>query len=319
MKPLVSIVIVSYNTRQLVKDCIESIYNQVRGIPYEIVVVDNASSDGSQEMIRQEYPDVILIANDRNVGFGVASNTGVSKCTGSYLMFLNSDTVLLEDTVSVLLAFLKGKPNAGIVGPVVLLSDGIPQPKSCGNFPCLRVVCNDAFFLSKLFGGNKLFSGMHFPSDEINGEETEVDWISGVCMLMQKSLFLEVGGFDPSFFMYSEDIDLCWKVKKRGLTVFRLNTTRIIHQCGASSRTESQKVKNSILQQRNLLALLHRNYGSRELFLIRSFMVAGLVIRAIAAFPGFIIGNSEIGLKWNCSVARLKDLVRDDRSSMSGI
>ncbi len=314
MKPLVSIIIVNYNTRQLIKDCIKSIYDRVKGVSYEVVVVDNASSDGSQEMIKQEFPEVLLIANDKNAGFGVANNIGASRCSGSYIMFLNSDTVLPEDTVTILLNFLRSKPKAGIVGPAVVLPDGKPQPKTCGNFPGPRIIFNDAFFLSELFGKNELFSGMHIKTDQIKGEVLEVDWISGVCMLMEKSAFWEVGGFDPRFFMYSEDIDLCWKFKKKGLSIFRLNTSKIIHHCGASSKTDNQKIKNSILQQRNLLTILSKNLGNRELLLIKSFLLIGLFFRTIIAFPGLITRNSEIILKWNSSIARLKDLIKKNYS-----
>ncbi len=310
-EPLVSIIIVSYNTRELLRACLNSIYEHVRGVTFEIVVVDNASSDGTVEMVHNEYPAVKLISSKKNLGFGVANNVGAQKSHGSFLVFLNSDTVLHEDTISVLLGYLQKTQRAGIVGPAVYLPDGTLQPRTCGNYPKIRVIINDALLLSKLFPGNRYFQGMHLEENALDSrkEIVEVEWISGVCMLTTKRLFHQVGGFDPDYFMYTEDVDLCRRIRKNGWSVFRINSTSIVHYCGASSKTEADKIRNSVLQQENLMKMLEKTVPPAEVLLARLFLTAGLVLRLIGAAVGCVTGNKSHKFLWKSSVARLRALL----------
>ncbi len=308
-KPRVSIIIVSYNTRELLRDCLKSIYKHVRGVTWEAVVVDNGSTDGSVEMVQTEYPSVRLIVNNQNLGFGVANNIGAKKSSGTYLMFLNSDTVLVEDTVNTLQKYMEKEPGVGIVGPAVFLADGQLQPKTCGNYPVLRIIFNDALLLSRLVPVKRYFPGMHLEDDDLTGDTMEVDWVSGVCMLIRKDLFQEVGGFDPDYFMYTEDIDLCWRIKRAGWKVVRVNITSIIHYCGASSKTDADKIRNSIMQQRNLLKMISKSSENMELFLAKTFIVIGLTLRLTVALLRSIYGHKSSNFLLISSIARLKDLL----------
>ena len=309
MEPTVSIIIVNYNTKKLISNCLNSIYKHVRKSPVEIVVVDNASTDGSSNMIKEKYPGVVLVRNKENVGFGIANNIGVSHSKGTYLMFLNSDALLLEDTVSIFLNLFEKYPSVGLLGPSVILNDGKLQPKTCGNFPNVMRIFNDSFFLSKLSGKIKLFEGIHINPQKLKDNITEVDWISGVCMFTSREVFQKIGGFDPKFFMYAEDIDLCWRCKKNGWHILRINSTVIKHLCGGSSTTVEQKVRNSILQQRNLLNIISMNHGIKTTLLIKIILFFGLFLRSSLAFPGLLIGNDNCKIKFRTSIARIKDIL----------
>jgi GT2 family glycosyltransferase len=306
MNPELSIIIVNYNTRDLLRACLTSIYDQSSTYPIEIIVVDNASSDGSADMVHTCFPEVILVQSQKNVGFGMANNIGVSRSKAQYLVLLNSDTILLEDTPGALIDFLKSRPRAGAVGPNVFLPDGQRQPKICGDLPALGKIVNDSLLLSALFPRSKQFRGLNLESPD--SYRTEVGWISGVCMAMPKRAYDQVGGFDARYFLYAEDMDLCRRLKSAGWAVFHLNRHGIVHHCGASSKTEAQRLRNALLQQRHFVTLMTQSMPPAQSIAAKLVLGAGLGIRIVIGVLAHAAGRAESAFLLRSSFLRLRDL-----------
>ena len=277
--PLVSFIIVSYNTRQLLADCLASVQAQTRGVAYEIIVVDNHSTDGSVEMLAAQFPKVRRIENPDNPGFGAANNQGFAVSRAPFVLLLNSDTVLREDTASRLLGFLKTDPNAAAVGPLVLLMDGTRQPKTFGLLPSARVIFNQSFLLSRLFPRSRFFAGIFV--EQPAARVTQVGWVSGVCMLIRREAYAQVGGFDPAFFLYAEDLDLCRRFGEAGWRVYRIQDFPILHLGGGSSKSEAVVLRNGILQQRNFLKLVDASTGRLGRAFARTALATGLLLRVL--------------------------------------
>ncbi|CAN5193947.1 N/A [soil metagenome] len=221
---MISIIILSYNTKQLLHACISSILAHLPQTAYEIIVVDNDSKDASVAMIKHDFKQVRLIENKENGGFAKGINIGVTKAKGEYLLFLNSDAELMDDNLLRLLAHFEQK-KVGVVGGLLSNANGSAQ-RSSGKFYTLAQV-----FLTLLLGdkGEQLMQ-----SHSIQ----ETDWVSGGFMLMRKELFEELGGFDENFFMYVEDMELCYRVKLKKYTVLINPTVRVLHVGhGSSNRT----------------------------------------------------------------------------------
>lgn len=224
----VSIIIVNWNTRALLVDCLRSIGEKVSGISYETIVVDNASSDGSAEAVRGEFSGVTVLESGENLGFGRANNLGASVARGDYLFFLNSDTVLLNDAVSVLFGYLKVNPQCGIVGGNLTDGNGVPIHSHSLALPSpftdlTRLVPR---FQRLRYGNNWTYNHTERPM--------RVAYVTGADMMMPRSLFEELGGFDPAFFMYYEETELTSRVRNRGYSVYSVPQARITHFKGGS-------------------------------------------------------------------------------------
>jgi len=231
----VSFIIVNYNTKILLRQCINSIYQHTKDIDFEIIVVDNASSDDSTEMIKCEFPKVILIQSKENLGFGKANNLGAKHALGNFLFLLNSDTILLENSLKILTEYYEkmSDPGIAVVGCRLLDINRKPQI-SFGNFPS---------FYQELFefGPSKLFRTFYnerlSPGVAGRGSKVkEVDYISGADMFFKKAIFDKVGGFDEDFFMYFEETELCFRLKRLGYKIIWNPNTSIIHYGGASEQ-----------------------------------------------------------------------------------
>jgi GT2 family glycosyltransferase len=278
-KPQVSIIIVNYNTRQLLADCLASVKAQTLGVSFEIIVVDNHSTDGSLEMLEAKFPSVRRIANPDNPGFGAANNQGVAISRAPFVLLLNSDTVLREDTASRLHSFMQTDPRAAAAGPLVLLMDGTRQPKTFGQLPSARVIFNQSFMLSQAFPRCRFFAGIFV--EKPAARVSQVGWISGVCMLIRREAYVQVGGFDPAFFLYAEDLDLCRRFGEAGWRVYRIQDYALLHLCGGSSKSEAVVLRNGILQQRNFLKLVDASTGRPGRTFARAALAAGLLLRVL--------------------------------------
>ena len=232
----ISVVIVSYNVSSFLDQALTTVKDAAKGLEYEIFVVDNASSDDSVEMVRSKHPKVKLIANKENVGFGSANNQALELAAGKYILILNPDTVLRHDTLRIMIDFLDNHPKAGAAGCKVINPDGSLQLACRRGFP----TPGGAFFkmvgLSNLFPKSKTFGAYNLTY--LDPESlTEVDAISGSFMMLRKQALSEVGFFDEDFFMYGEDLDLCYRIKHAGWKIFYVPTTEIIHFKGESTKT----------------------------------------------------------------------------------
>ena len=307
----ISIVIVSFNTVSYLKECLTAVYTHVKSMP-EVIVVDNASSDGSVEMMKVEFPEVICLETGENLGFGIANNLGVAHASQPYVMLLNSDAILTTDTASQLMQYLASHNDVSCVMPrIVLPVTGSVQPKTFGYIPTAKHIFMQSLGLNCLFPSCDFFKGTD--GDKRWATEMQVDWVSGVCMVMRTKDYLSVGGFDARFFMYCEDVDLCMKLSKLG-KIMVYDDYPVMHYGGASSKSIAAKVRNSVLQQRHLLMIVHDYYGLTQAFLARIFIGMGLLLRIVAGMaktPSQGILNNEA---LQSGFARFKDLWRSSSS-----
>lgn len=229
----ISIIIVNWNVKDLLRDCLSSIYEKTLGIPFEVIVADNASSDGSLEMARSEFPQVKLLANSENLGFARANNLALQAAVGKYIGLLNPDTVLLNDAFTMMVSKLESEPQIGIVGPRLLASGDMLDYQCARQFISLR----SEFERILGMGADKGFRtslGNFLPVAEYDISQ-EVDCISGACMVMRRDVLSEGRIFDPRFFMYAEDVDLCYQTVQSGSKVFYLSEAHVIHYGRESS------------------------------------------------------------------------------------
>ena len=269
----ISIIIVNYNTKKLTLNFIITIYEYTKDINFEIIVVDNASSDDSVEAIRASYPLVKIIEPNKNLGFGRANNLGAKYAQGEYLFLLNSDTLLIENTLSVLYTFMKdrGSENIGACG-VSLLNGQQQKTISAGHFPSLLQEFSDIGFrhLYKNYYNNKLSLAFSIPKD---GDVREVYYICGAYIFMKKELFDKLKGFDEDYFMYFEETDLFFRLKKKGYSSVILTNHHLIHLEGGSTvqkETKGRLKKYQMLMNSKIL-YYKKHKSFLALFLMKVF------------------------------------------------
>jgi GT2 family glycosyltransferase len=232
-----SIVIVNYNVRYFLEQCLHSVFDACKNISSEIIVVDNISHDDSCEMVTKIFPEVKLIANKENVGFSKANNQGVAIANGDYILILNPDTVVAEDTFEQILSFAKKKSNLGILGIKLIDGKGDFLPESKRGIPTPKVSFN------KLTGISSKQTGKYYASHLNHNESGVVEILVGAFMLIKRSIYNEVKGFDEDYFMYGEDIDLSYKILKKGYQNYYYSETQIIHYKGESTKRDVKYLK----------------------------------------------------------------------------
>ena len=231
--PDYSFIIVSWNARAYLRQCLDSIKTESKGLEVEVIVVDNASSDGSPEMVQAEYPWVVLIRNDSNVGFARANNQGIAVSSAKYLCLVNSDVVIHPGCLIEMKDFLDTNPQIGLAGPKVLNSDGTLQ-STCRETPTLRSVLFRALALDTLFPRSSTF-GAHYMTNWEHDDVRVVGILSGCCWFARRLAVEEVGGLNEAFFMYGEDMEWCLRFSRRGWPVVFNPVATITHYGGASS------------------------------------------------------------------------------------
>ena len=235
----VSIILVSYNTKELTKNCIKSIYEKTFGINYEILVVDNNSLDGSVEMIKKEFPNVTLIKNQKNIGFGAANNIAIKKSNAKYVFCLNTDTILLNNAIKIMFDFMEmaENKNVGACGGN-LLDRNMKPTYSFASFPNVWTCTSIHWLLKRLV--NKYYAPKRIKNIK------SVDFITGAQLFLRKSILDKIGFFDENIFMYSEDVDLCKRIKDKGFDIKAIPTPLIIHLEGASNTLFYKRIKRII-------------------------------------------------------------------------
>lgn len=255
-----TIVVVSYNVRHFLQQCLDSVARASLGLRVEVYVVDNASVDGSVEMVRRLFPWVHLMANTDNVGFSRANNQALRIAQGRYTLLLNPDTVVQEDTLTQCLAFMDNHPDAGGLGVRMLDGKGVFLPESKRGLPTPAVAFYKIFGLAGLFPKSRIFGRYHLGF--LDEHEThEVDILSGAFMLMRKEALDKAGLLDERFFMYGEDVDLSYRIQKAGYKNYYLPTTRIIHYKGESTKRSSVNYVRNFYQAMALFAEMHFSQG----------------------------------------------------------
>lgn len=274
-----SVIIVNYNVKYFIEVCLHSVLRAVNGIEAEVIVVDNNSTDGSNEMIKDKFPSVVLIANKDNKGFSKANNQGVAIAKGEYILFLNPDTVMPEDFFSKTIGYMDAHPEAGSIGPKLLDGKGQFAPDGKKSFPSLSVAIFKTTGINKIFSKSPYFNkyyAVHIGEDET----AEVDVLSGCCMLVRSRILNEIGGaFDEDYFMYCEDVDLAYRIKKAGYKNMYYPETTLIHYKGESTRKATLSYVRIFNEA--LVTFVKKHYSKSNARLFILFINVGIVLRAI--------------------------------------
>ncbi|MBI2419175.1 MAG: glycosyltransferase, partial [Ignavibacteriales bacterium] len=274
-----SIIIVNYNVKDFLHHLLQSINAAVRDISAEVIIVDNASTDGSVEMLRREFPGITLIASPENLGFSRANNAGIKKSKGRYILLLNPDTLIGEETFVTMIKFLDEHKEVGLAGCKLLNPDGTLQLACRRGFPGPWVSFCKVTGLSSIFPKSRLFAKYNLTYLDEN-QSHEVDAISGAFMMIRKEVVDEIGGLDEQFFMYGEDLDWCYRVQKAGHKVYYVHNTKIIHYKGESTK------RSNIDETRvfyNAMRLFVRKHFS-SYFVVELILRFAISIREVVAF-----------------------------------
>lgn len=276
-----SVIIVNFNVKEFLEQSLRSIQKACRNVRAEIIVVDNASSDGSVELVRQKFPDVKLIANVENVGFARANNQAIRQAQGDYILLINPDTIVQEDTFEVILNFFKAHPECGMVGCKILNPDGSLQLPCRRSFPTPWVAFTKISGLSRLFPRSRLFG--RYNLTYLDPDETyEVEAISGSFMFFRAEVVKRIGLLDESFFMYGEDLDWCYRIREAGWKIYYLPTTKIIHFKGESSKNST--VDLTLQFYRAMKLFVEKHYHHRYWHVPQWFLMVGIWLRATLSF-----------------------------------
>ncbi|MBN1795986.1 MAG: glycosyltransferase family 2 protein [Sedimentisphaerales bacterium] len=285
----VSIIIPNYNTRDILRDCLASLYKYPMTVSSEIIVVDNASNDGSAEMVKKEFGQIILIENKVNSGYAGACNLGIKKSKGRYLLILNSDTLALEGTIDKIIRFADENPKAAIIGCRALNPDMTLQP-TCFMYPSILNMLLASTYFYKLFPNNKFF-GRQAMSWWDRDDTREVDVVTGCCMLVRKEAIDNVGMMDESFFMYAEETDWCYRFKKAGWKVMYTPAAEIIHIGGRSTR----HIRGDMLVREKLsvLEFIRKHHGWLYHKVVCFFVILFFVLRLPIWFIASLLTSRE--------------------------
>jgi len=276
-----SIIIVNYNVKEFLQNCIHSIQKATKNITSEIIVVDNASDDGSVELIQFQFPGVKLLVNEKNLGFSAANNIGLQYSTGKYLLLLNPDTIVEENTFDTLIDFFNSNPDAGLAGCKILNPDGTLQLACRRSFPGPWTSFCKVTGLSNLFPKSKIFARYNLTYLDEN-KTYEVDAISGSFMMVKREVFEKVGGLDEIFFMYGEDLDWCYRIQKAGYKVYYVHSTQIIHYKGESTKRSSLDETKMFYNAMHIFVKKHLATSFIVELILRSAIIARELIAFIA-------------------------------------
>ena len=283
---MLSIIIVNWNVRDLLRECLRSIEDEKGDLSLEIIVVDSASNDDSAAMVRSEFPSVHLIACTENVGFPRGNNIGLQEARGDYLLLLNPDTVIVDDALAVLVSYLQVNPDVGVVGPQLLNPDGSVQ-SSRRRFPTVTTGFFESTWLEGLASGIlRRYYALDLPDDAT----ADVDWLTGACIMGPRSTYEAVGGMDEGYFMYSEELDWCRRIKESGRRVVYYPAAQVIHHVGKSS--EQAVTARHINFNRAKLRYFRKYHGRFMAAVLRVFLLAGYAWQiALESIKGLLGSN----------------------------
>lgn len=281
--PRVAVVIVSYDVRDLLAGCLKSLAGQGEGL--EVVVVDNASSDGSAEMVAADFPDVSIVRNLDNRGFGAAANQGIAATLAPYVLSLNPDTVLHPGAIRGLSEYLDQHPEVGAVGPKILRPDGSLDLASRRSFPSPTVALLRLSLLSRLFPKSPRLARYNL-TDRSPDVPQEIDAGTGACLLFRRAALNQVGVYDDAFFMYGEDLDLCFRLKEAGWKVMYWPASVVVHYKGRSSRQRS----NAMIREfhRSMWIFFRKHYRRSTPAPVAALIHAGIELRS----TGLLLANA---------------------------
>jgi GT2 family glycosyltransferase len=298
-----SIIIVSYNTENFLKQCLASLYGMNCRFSFEIIVVDNNSRDGSCKMVQKDFPLVCLIENKENTGFAKANNVGIGMAKGRYILLLNSDTRIIGDALEKLVFFLDRYSDVGVAAARLVYPD-LSDQGAAKAFPTpVNMLFGRKSFLTRLFPNNRHTKKYIMSRTHRSNEPFEVDWVSGACLMVRKKVLDDVDYLDERYFMYWEDADLCYRIKQNGWKVYCVPEARVIHYEGKSTR---RKRSNRLIIEFNKSAYrFYRKHYVRSSFQIMNLVaVLGLSLRTLV-----LLGMNMI---------RDKDYRDDSKNTVTG-
>ncbi len=301
-----SVIIVSWNVRELLRQCLSSVISNQYAVTSiqseedplntencklntEIIVVDNASADGTVEMLRAEFPQVRVMANSENVGFTRGNNQALAVAQGRYLFLLNPDTELRPGALQTLVDYMEQHPRVGIVGPRLFYGDGTPQ-SSRRRFPTLATAFLESTKLQQWFPRNRVLT-RYYMLDTRDDATQEVDWINGAAMFVRREMYDQIGGFDEAFFMYSEELDWCYRAKQAGWQVIYLPTSQVTHYEGKSS--EQVVAARDIYFHSSKIRFFRKYRGVLVAELLRAFLLLMFAYQIAEESAKWLVGHKR--------------------------
>lgn len=276
MQPDLSVVILNYNTRDLLRACLRSVLASIVPGGIEVIVVDNCSQDGSADMAATEFPQATLIRSLRNGGYAYGNNQGIRLATGRYVLLLNTDTLVPQDAFAAMVSFMDDHPQAGICGPRLVRADGRLDLACRRSFPTPEVSFYRIIGLSRLFPKSRRFARYNLTYLDEH-ETTEVDAVVGACMMVRRQAIDQAGLLDEQFFMYGEDLDWALRIKRCGWQVFYYPAVTVLHYKRESAR---QRPVVTISEFYRAMLIFHRkHYAQQTFFLINWLINAGIYLR----------------------------------------
>lgn len=289
----VSICIVSWNTKDMLYNCIKSIKEKTVGLSYEIIIVDNASWDGTSEMVRVHFPECKFIESNDNLGFAKGNNVAAKAALGRYILFLNPDTELLTNAVYGMYSHLEKCRDIGAIGCKLVDPRGEVQYTCASTYPNASREISSSLLLNRFFPKSAIFT-----SRELNywdhQDSRYVDCLSGACIMVRRKIISQIGGFDEKIFMYAEDLDLCYRILKKGWNVFYLSKEVILHHEGASSDKKGKHFA-VLLQKHSDLYFIQKHFGPKKAIEYRVAILLGALFRMfiiICSYPIYKPNNS---------------------------
>jgi N-acetylglucosaminyl-diphospho-decaprenol L-rhamnosyltransferase len=279
-----TVVVISWNVRDLLRRCLQSI--DLKDGTVEVIVVDNASTDGSTTMVRDEFPGVRLVANQENRGFTAANNQGLELGTGRHLLLLNPDTEVVGDALSGMVGYMDAHPHVGALGPRLCFPDGRLQ-SSRRRFPTFWTALVESTVIQEWWRDNRILRRYYMqdtPDDVIQA----VDWVVGACLLVRRETYRQVGGLDEGFFMYSEEMDWCRRIKMAGWQVVYLPTATVLHHEGKSS--EQVVAARHIYFQSSKVRYFRKHHGQLQAAALRVFLLASYAYQILRESAKWLLG-----------------------------
>ncbi|MBI4789357.1 MAG: glycosyltransferase family 2 protein [Chloroflexi bacterium] len=291
-----SILIVSWNVCELLRQCLcsvassqYSVARQEHNLTTEVIVVDNCSADGTVEMLRAEFPEVRLIANPQNVGFTRANNQALAVAQGRYLFLLNPDTEVRPRALHTLIAYMDAHPRVGMIGPQLLYGDGSVQ-SSRRRFPTLATAFLESTKLQQWFPQNRVLT-RYYMRDTRDDATQEVDWVNGSAMFTRREVYDQIGGFDERFFMYSEELDWCYRIQRAGWQIVYLPTAQITHYEGKSS--EQAAAQRDIYFHSSKIRYFRKYHGAFVAEILRAFLLLMFAFQIAEEGGKWLLGHKR--------------------------
>ena len=270
---MLSIIIISFNTRDTTLKCLRSVFAHLDGVAAEVIVVDNASADGSADAVGAEFPQVVLIRNPDNAGFGAANNLAMKQAKGDVFLLLNSDAFLSSGALPAMLKVLDEQPDVGLAGPRLLNADGSLQ-RSCYRFPSPGVAWREALWISAVAPGASFLGDLRgWPHDKPYHPE----WVIGACMMVRRSVYEAVGGFDSKFFMYAEETDWQKRIRAAGWEIAFTPAAQVTHLGGTSGADDKPKINAYFFSSGDYYYRKH--HGPLGMYSARAAMTVGTLLR----------------------------------------